>query len=193
MSLKRTLRYSIFLISFVTSVSFLNLNLAYKNIDKNPMDTGLKLDVYETFRRRHGRLLKASCTLNFRPVTTENCHHFYYKTSWIEALEFNNFGHNLSIYGEMAATTYMKTDQNYNKYIFNKSINQNLQPIRNNENNIKYHWIIFTMSLLLLYKQLYYWKSKVLFVIVYLIQFTIVVMCNRANECILYPRALLNF
>ena len=60
MSLKRIIRYSIFLISFITSVSFLNLNLAYKNIDKSPMDTGLKLDVYETLRRRHGRLLNAS-------------------------------------------------------------------------------------------------------------------------------------
>ena len=101
------------------------------------MDTRLKLDVYETFRRRHGRPLNASCTLNLRPVTTENCHHFYYKTSSIEVLEFNNFGHNISIYGEMAATTCMKIDQNYNKYTFNKSINQNLQPIRNNENNIR--------------------------------------------------------
>ena len=63
--------------------------------------------------------------------------------------------------------------QNYNKYIFNKSISQNLQLIRNNENNIKYYWIIFTISLLFLYKQLYIRKLKVLFVIVSLIQFTI--------------------
>ena len=43
-SLKRTVEYSICLISFMNSVSFLNLNLAYKNIDNSPMDTGLKLD-----------------------------------------------------------------------------------------------------------------------------------------------------
>ena len=103
------------------------------------MDTGLKLDVYEMLRRRHGCLLSISCMLNLCPVTTENCHHFYYKTSSIEVLEFNNFGHNLSIYGEMAATTYMKIDQNYNKYIFNKSISQNLQPLRNNENIVKHY------------------------------------------------------
>ena len=72
-------------------------------------------------------------------MTTENCHHFYYKTFSIEDLEFNNFGHNLSIYGEMAETMYMKIDQNYNKYIFNKSKSQNLQLIRNNENDIKYY------------------------------------------------------
>ena len=72
-------------------------------------------------------------------MTTENCHHFYYKTFSIEGLEFNNFGHNLSIYGEMAETMYMKIDQNYNKYIFNKSKSQNLQLIRNNENDIKYY------------------------------------------------------
>ena len=46
--------------------------------------------------------------------------------------------HNLSFYGEMAEITFMKIDQNYSKYIFNKSISQNLQPIRNNESNIKY-------------------------------------------------------
>ena len=106
-------------------------------------------------------------------MTTENCHHSCYKTSSIEVLEFSNFGHNLSIDGEMAAITYMKIGQNYNKYIFNKSISQNLQLIRNNENNIKYYWIIFTISLLFLYKQLYIRKLKVLFVIVSLIQFTI--------------------
>ena len=47
----------------------------------------------------------------------------------------------------MAAITYMKIEQNYSKYIFNDSISQNLQPIRNNESNIKYYWIIFTMYL----------------------------------------------
>ena len=73
----------------------------------------------------------------------------------------------------MAAITYMKIEQNYSKDIFNESISQNLQPIRNNERNIRYHWIIFTMSLLFLYRQLYNRRSKVLFVIISLIQFTI--------------------
>ena len=35
----------------------------------------------------------------------------------------------------MAAITYMKIEQNYSKDIFNESISQNLQPIRNNESN----------------------------------------------------------
>ena len=48
----------------------------------------------------------------------------------------------------MAAITYMKIEPNYGKYIFNDSISQNLQPIRNNESNIIYCWIIFTMPLL---------------------------------------------
>ena len=47
----------------------------------------------------------------------------------------------------MAAITYMKTELNYSKYIFHDSISHNLQPIRKNESNIKYYWIIFTMSL----------------------------------------------
>ena len=59
MSLKRTIRYSIFLISFITSVSFLNLNLAFNSIDRNPVDAGLRLGLHETFRRRHGRPLSA--------------------------------------------------------------------------------------------------------------------------------------
>ena len=60
MSLKRTIGYGIFLVSFITSVSFLYLNPAYKNTGKSPVDTGLKLDLYETFRRHHGGVLNIS-------------------------------------------------------------------------------------------------------------------------------------
>ena len=35
-----------------------------------PVDTGRKLNVHKTFRRRPGILLKVLCTLNFRPVST---------------------------------------------------------------------------------------------------------------------------
>ena len=116
---------------------FLNLNLAFKSID-NLVDAGLRLGLHEKFRRRHGHPLSASCALNLCPVTTGNCHNFYNKTS----------SSNLSLYGKMAAITNMKIEQNYSKDIFNESISQNLQPIRNNERNIKYHWIIFTMSII---------------------------------------------
>ena len=125
MSLKRTIRHSIFLISFITSVSFLNLKLAFDSIDRSPVDAGLRLGLHETFRRRHGRPLSASCALNLCSVTSINCHHFYNKT----------FSTNLSLYGKMAAITNMKIEQNYSKDIFNESISQNLQPIRNNESN----------------------------------------------------------
>ena len=125
MSLKRTIRYSIFLISFITIVSFLNLNLAFNSIDRNPVDVGLSLGLHETFRRRHGCLFSASCALDFSPVTTGNCHHFYNKTYSTEVLHFNNFGYNLSLYGEMAAITWIKIEQNYSKYIFNESTSQN--------------------------------------------------------------------
>ena len=74
------------------------------------MDTGHKLDLYEIFRRRDGHILNGSCTIILHQVTTENCPHSCYKTSSIEVLEFSNFGHNLSIDGEMAAITYMKID-----------------------------------------------------------------------------------
>ena len=150
MSLKRTMRYSIFFILFIASAGFLNLNLAYKNVDRNPMGTELKLGVNETFRKRHGRLLNVSCTLNLHPVTTENCYHFYYKTSSTEVLKLHNFGSNISFSGEMVAITYTKIDQNYSKYTFNKGISQTLQSIRSDESNITYCWIIFAMSLLFL-------------------------------------------
>ena len=36
----------------------------------NPVDTGRKLNVHKTFRRRPGRLLNILCTFNLRPVST---------------------------------------------------------------------------------------------------------------------------
>ena len=39
----------------------------YKNV---PVDTGRKLNVHRTFRRRPGRLLNVLCTFNLRPVST---------------------------------------------------------------------------------------------------------------------------
>ena len=79
--------------------------------------------------------LRTSCALDLCPVTTGNSHHFYNETSSTEVLHFNKLGYNLSLYGKMAAITYMKIEQNYSKDIFNESISQNLQPIRNNESN----------------------------------------------------------
>ena len=38
----------------------------------NPVDTGRKLNVHKTFRRRPGRLLNVLCTFNLRPVCTGN-------------------------------------------------------------------------------------------------------------------------
>ena len=35
-----------------------------------PVDTGRKLNVHKTFRRRPGRLLNVLCTINLRPVST---------------------------------------------------------------------------------------------------------------------------
>ena len=38
----------------------------------NPVDTGCKLKVHKTFRRRAGRLLNVLCTFNSCPVSTGN-------------------------------------------------------------------------------------------------------------------------
>ena len=35
-----------------------------------PVETGRKLNVHKTFRRRPGRLLKVLCAFNLRPVST---------------------------------------------------------------------------------------------------------------------------
>ena len=39
-------------------------------ITYNPVDTGRKLNVHKTFRRRPRRLLNVLCTFNLRPVST---------------------------------------------------------------------------------------------------------------------------
>ena len=38
--------------------------------DSSPIDTGRKLNVHITFRRRPGRLLNVLCTFNLLPVST---------------------------------------------------------------------------------------------------------------------------
>ena len=39
------------------------------NIEAVPLDTGGKLIVYKTFRRRPGRFLNVSCAISLRPVS----------------------------------------------------------------------------------------------------------------------------
>ena len=41
-----------------------------RDLDTIPVDTGRKLNVHKTFRRRPGRLLNVLCTFNLRPVST---------------------------------------------------------------------------------------------------------------------------
>ena len=41
-----------------------------RNITHYPVDTGRKLNVHKTFRRRPGRLLNVLCTFNLCPVST---------------------------------------------------------------------------------------------------------------------------
>ena len=40
-------------------------------ISNNPLDTGRKLNVHKTFRRRPGRLLNVLCAFNLHPVPRE--------------------------------------------------------------------------------------------------------------------------
>ena len=40
------------------------------NLKEDPVDTGRKLNVHKTFRRRPGRLLNFLCTFSLRPVFT---------------------------------------------------------------------------------------------------------------------------
>ena len=43
-----------------------------KNVQINPTDTGRKLNVHKTFRRRLGHFLNVLCTFNLRPVSMGN-------------------------------------------------------------------------------------------------------------------------
>ena len=46
-----------------------NKKLLIKNVITTPVDTGRKLNVHKTFRRRPGRLLNVLCTFSLRPVS----------------------------------------------------------------------------------------------------------------------------
>ena len=46
------------------------INKNLKNLNFYQVDTGRKLNVYKTFRRRTGRLLNVLWTFNLRPVST---------------------------------------------------------------------------------------------------------------------------
>ena len=52
--------FEIFLVSVMMQASLLI----------SPVDTGRKLNVHKTFKRRHGYLLSVLCTFNLRPVST---------------------------------------------------------------------------------------------------------------------------
>ena len=66
-----------------------------------PVDTGRKLNVHKTFRRRPGRLLNVFCTFNLCPVSTgtiyaweisgEAC--FIFTQQWNWETSFKNCGH----------------------------------------------------------------------------------------------------
>ena len=44
--------------------------IPFENKMSSPLDTGRKLNVHKTLRRRPGRLLNVLCTFNLRPVST---------------------------------------------------------------------------------------------------------------------------
>ena len=48
-----------------------------------PVDTGRKLNVHKTFRRRPGRLLNVLCTFNLRPVSTGIGLYYIFCFLWI--------------------------------------------------------------------------------------------------------------
>ena len=51
-------------------IGTLNSQSTYELLVSVPVDTGCKLNVHKTFRRRPGRLLNVLCTFNVRPVST---------------------------------------------------------------------------------------------------------------------------
>ena len=57
-------------ISKMESVSQFSVIWEYFKKTANPVDTGRRLNVHKTFRRRPGRLLNVWGTFNLRPVST---------------------------------------------------------------------------------------------------------------------------
>ena len=55
---------------FSSRSAFGVLRTDYLGVRVVPVDTGRKLDVHKTFRRRPGRLLNVLCTFNLRPLST---------------------------------------------------------------------------------------------------------------------------
>ena len=53
-----------------TNGSFYTLKSFSKLLLTLPVDTGRKLNVHKTLRRRPGRLLNVFCTFNLRPMST---------------------------------------------------------------------------------------------------------------------------
>ena len=50
----------------------------------HPVDTGCKLNVHQTFRRRPGRLLNILCTFNLRPMSTGQFHIYFQNKAFLE-------------------------------------------------------------------------------------------------------------
>ena len=99
-----------------------------------------------------------------------NKNHFKGKTFKTEILDINRIRYN---FGEMAEITYPHSDQQYSKYIFRNSLSHNMQRAKENGDNIKFYWINFIISLLLLCKQFYNPKLKLIIIISSLIHLTI--------------------
>ena len=57
--------------AFFTIYLYTIQNQSFILISSCPLDTGPKLNVHKTFRRRPGRLLNALCTFKLRPVSRQ--------------------------------------------------------------------------------------------------------------------------
>ena len=54
----------------ITNVSYVSLRNVVTSVHCALVDTGRKLNVHKTFRRRPGRLLNVLCTFNLRHMST---------------------------------------------------------------------------------------------------------------------------
>ena len=59
----------------------------------NPVDTGLKLNVHKSFRRRPGRLLNVLSTFNLRPVSAGKCKYGSSVKLSVDLIPASNFLH----------------------------------------------------------------------------------------------------
>ena len=144
-----------------------------------PVDTGRKLNVHKTFRRRLGRLLNVLCTFNLRPVSTgqligraNQWIGFYLRKNYVKK-EFREWLN--SCFKSIEKTQYFsKTISKLNHY--------NIWKIQNLAGTTYPYYIYYSSLFVLLSLKLHNFISIVSFRLCYLYYWTFVSCQNKEKR-----------